>query len=282
MTLRFNTDPAGMSGVNQLSRLQQGFETSLSRMGSGQRIRTAADDVAGMRIATSLSSQSRGLGQAMRNASDAVSIAQVADGGLSGVSATLHGIREKVLQAGNASQSPESRAAIQADISKAVRSMDDIAGTTRFNNQPLLSGTFTDKTFQIGTLPGQTVNFSIDAVNSGNLGNPKLGTVAEIDVTTSEGTEAALGIVDAALDQVNTNRATLGSAYNQMGSSIRSIDTGRIQTLAAESSIRDVDLAEESMNMNRMKNLTNAGLFAQAQGKVSKEHVLSLLMSGAA
>lgn len=282
MTLRFNTDISGMLGANQLSRLQQGLGTSISRTGSGLQIQKAADNASGMTIANGLSSQARGFGQAMRNASDAISIAQVADGGMSGVSATLHGIREKVLQAANASQSPESRAAIQADISKAVAAMDDIAVNTRFNNQPLLSGTFTDKSFQIGNLPGQTLNFSISAVNSGRLGDPDLGMVADIDVTSEEGIGAALGIVDAALGQVNANRTRLGSAHNQLESSIRSIATSRVETSAAESSIRDVDIAEESMNMNRIKNLTNASLFAQIQGRANRDNVFSLLIPGAA
>ncbi|MDY0162058.1 flagellin [Desulfobotulus sp.] len=281
MTLRLNTDPAGLFGAHRLSGLQQGFETALSRLGSGQRIQKAADDVAGMTLANSLFSQSRSFGQAMRNASDAASIAQVAEGGLSGVSATLQGIREKVLQAANASQSPESRSAIQSDIAKAVQAMDDIAANTRFNNQPLLSGTFTDKAFQIGSLPGQTVTFSIGAVNSGRLGHADLGTVAEIDVRTMEGAEKALGIVDAALGQVNGNRARLGSAYGQVDSTVRSLSTARVQTLSAVSTLRDVDFAEESMNMNRMKNLTNASLFAQAQGHANRENIFSLLMGGA-
>ncbi|MCW7753863.1 flagellin [Desulfobotulus sp. H1] len=280
MTLRISSHGTAMSGASQLARLQQGLASSLSRMGSGLQIEKAADDPAGLTLSNHLFSQARGFGQAMRNASDAVSLAQVAEGGLAGIGATLHGIREKVLQAGSAGQSPESRVAIQSDIRAAVRAVDDIAANTRFTNQPLLSGAFTDQAFQVGIRPGETVRFSIGAVNSENLGHPDLGFLADIDVRSAEGTEKAIAVVEAAMGQVNDSRASLGSTYRQLESSVRSTAAARVQSMASASSMRDVDFAAESMNMNRMKNLMHASLFAQVQGGANRENVLSLLMPG--
>lgn len=261
----------------QLGKSEQGLASSLERISTGRRITRAADDAAGLFIADQLGAQARGMGQAIRNSNDAVSILQVAEGALGGTHALLQGIREKALQAANASQSPESRAAIQADITEARKALDDIAGNTGFNGQKLLTGTFSDRRFQIGANSGETLSLSIDAATSGFLGDREHGTVADMDVTTQEGAEAAIIIADAALEQVARSRSQLGATQNQVTASTANLFSGKIQAQAAESTIRDVDLAEESMNLDRMKALRKAGLFARAQANISRENVLSLL-----
>jgi len=271
-----NTTASLFSGT-QLQKTSQNLLTTLEKFASGNRINQAKDDGAGLAIANSLGSQARGFGQAISNAYDAVAIAQIADGALGQASELISSIRVQALQAGNASQSPESRQALQANIDKAVNQLDALAKTTTYNGQPLLSGGFTDKKFQTGPASGQTSTLSLGSIQPAALGDQKLGTVAQINVLTDQGAQNALGIADAALSQIDSMRADVGARQNQLASSIASLATSRINTLAAESTIRDLDFAEESANLATMETLNKAQLFATLQANSNKKNVFNLL-----
>jgi len=266
------------SAVSQLGNSQKNLASSLEKIASGRRINKAADDAAGMTIADSLLSQARGTGQALRNANDAISMAQVADSALGQSTALVQSIREKAMQAANASQTAETRQALQNDINNSLAQIDKIAQETTYNGQQLLSGTFTGKEVQAGTNSGETIKLSIAAATTDRLGNPILGSLSEINVLSQESAQDAIKIADEALGQINASRADLGSAQNQLASTINNLAATSTNLLSAASSIADVDLAEETINITTMKVLTEAKAFALAQSKnMNRQNVLSLL-----
>ena len=278
MSLSINNNNLGSWTNIQLQKSNQSLASVLEKLSSGKRINRAADDASGMHIADMLGSQARGLGQAIRNASDAVSMAQIADGALQESSNLIQTIRTNALKAAQDGQTTESRNAIQADIDKALGSLDQIAQNTSFNGQKLLSGNFTDKSFQVGVYPGETVTASFDSAEAAKLGDPANGQLSDINVLTQEGAQKAIQIADEALSQLNRNRSNIGSLQNQLESAIGNLATTQINVLSAQSAIQDVDVAEESMVLSNMKVLNKARVFASAQAnKMNKENVFNLL-----
>lgn len=264
--------------VSQLGSSQKSLASSLEKIASGQRINKAADDAAGMAIADSLLSQARGAGQALRNANDAISMAQVADSALGQSTTLVQSIREKALQAANASQTTETRQALQTDINKSLAQLNRIAQNTTYNGQQLLSGTFTGKEVQTGTNSSETIKLSIASAAADKLGSPTLGKLSEINVLSQESAQDAIKIADKALEQIDDSRADIGSTQNQLASTINNLAATSTNLLAAASSIADVDLAEETINFTTMKVLTEAKTFALAQAKnTNKQNILSLL-----
>ncbi len=256
---------------------QKSLTDSLVRLSSGKRINKAADDASGMAIAASLESQFLGLGQSIRNAVDAVSITQVADGALEESAGLVMAIREKALQAANDSQSFASRQALQADINKALSALNGIAQNTSYNGQNLFSGQFTNKAFQIGISSGETVALNIGQASPDILGNAD-GSLTDINVLTSEGASQALSIADAALADINGIRGEIGSVQNQLVSTMNNLTLTRINVAAGESQVSDLDFAEESINFAKMKVLGKASAFAAVQaGNMNKQSMMDLL-----
>ena len=277
MTYSINTNTAGLFSTNQLQKTQQNLLTSLAKLASGQRLNQAADDASGLTIADNLDSQARGFGISIRNANDAISIAHIADGALGQASELVNSIRVQALQAANGSQSIESKQALQANIQKSLSQLDSLAKNTTYNGQQLLAGGFTDKNFQIGAAANDTTTLSLGSIQPSQLGDQKLGSLAEVNVLTDKGAQQALGIADAALTQIDTMRADVGSRQNQLSATISNLSTSRLNTLSAESTIRDLDLAEESTNFATLESLTKAQIFAATQANSNKKNVLNLL-----
>ncbi len=276
MSLRVNT--GYRFSAYSLQQNQKDLTKSLQRLSTGKQINAASDDAAGMVLANKLSSQAKGMEQAMKNAGDAISVSQVADGALWQAAELVQNIREKAVQAAGIAQSPSSLKAIQAEINQNLDALKDISSHTSFNGQPLLSGSFTDKEFQIGASSGQTISLSLGSLDpsqiSGQISDVTSGTLAQIDVTTMDGAQAAIELADTALDYISQQRSQVGSFMNHLESTVNNLSNSRINTLSAESEIRDLDYAEESSNLNRIKLLARARAFAQAQaGEMSKQIV---------
>ncbi len=276
MSLRINTNPDSAFSTYQLQKSRQYLSDSLSHLSTGKKINKASDDAAGMSIANELISQSNGFAQAIKNANDAISIAQVADGALGQATDIIQDIRVKAIQAASAAQSPESRQAIQADISKNLESLKSISDTTSFNGQKLLSGTFTGKEFQVGAVSGETIEISLGSLDPAKISDAVSGTLADINVTTPEGAQAAIDMSDAALDYVGTQQSQVGSAMNQLDSTINNLSNSRINILSAASGIQDLDYVEASMNLNKMKALSKAQAFAQTEANASTKKIIDI------
>jgi len=278
MSLKINSNTQGMFANNQLRLTDSSLSGVLNRISTGKKINSAADDASGLSIANSLRSQALGMGQAMQNANDAISITQIADGAFDEATTIIDSIRTKSIQAANSGQSLESRQAIQADIDKSLASLDQIANNTSYNGQSLLSGTFSNKSFQVGGNSGETINLSIGSVQTSNLGNGEQGLLADIDVTTQDGAQSAIEVADQALKQVNSIRSDIGSTQNQLTSTINNLATSSVNTYSSESTIMDTDYAEESMVLNKMNSLLTARTFAAQQANVAQKNVISLLV----
>ena len=176
MGFRINTNVAAMNSHVNATMTNKALDSSLSKLSSGLRINSAADDASGMAIADSLRSQANGLGQAIRNANDGMSIVQIADKAMDEQIKILDTIKVKAIQAAQDGQSGDSRKALQADITRLMEQLDNIANTTAYNGQQLLSGQFTNKSFQIGAYSNQTVNVSIGATSSDKIGQSRFET----------------------------------------------------------------------------------------------------------
>jgi len=170
MSLKINTNIAALNAHRNMLKTDSGLSKSLERLSSGLRINKAADDASGMAIADSLKAQALGLGQAIANANDAVSVIQTADGALEESINIVNTIRTKALQAASDGQNSDSRAAIQRDINKLLGSLNNIADTTTFNGQTLLKGDFQNKFFQVGAYANQTINVSIANADASHVG----------------------------------------------------------------------------------------------------------------
>ena len=171
MTLRINTNVAALIAHKNLMKNDNALSASLEKLSSGLRINKAADDASGLTIADSLRLQGLGIGQAIRNANDGISVVQITDGALQESINIINSIKTKAVQAAQDAQTTNSRGAIQADITKLLEELDIIAQTTAFNNQKLLSGAFTNKEFQVGAYSGETISISIASAESTKLGH---------------------------------------------------------------------------------------------------------------
>ncbi|HEX9453435.1 MAG TPA: flagellin [Candidatus Binatia bacterium] len=170
MSLIINTNISALTAQRNLTRAQSGLEKSIQRLSTGLRINGAVDDAAGLAISDRLTTQVRGLNQAVRNANDGVSALQTADGSLNEVSNLLQRARELSVQSANDSNSSSDRSSLQAEVSSILSELDRLASTVQFNSRKLLDGTFQNAQFQIGANAFETVSFSISSVNTADLG----------------------------------------------------------------------------------------------------------------
>ncbi len=191
MALKINTNISSLTAQANLRKTDQRLSKSLERLSSGLRINKAADDASGMSIANVMKAQALGLGQAIRNANDGISIIQIADGALEEAINIVNTVKTKAIQAAQDGQTLESRNAIQADINKLLTELDDIAKTTSFNGMKLLSGNFFNKKFQVGAFTGQTAEISVGSTESSKIGHLVTG---ELHLSNSSGGKVELSI----------------------------------------------------------------------------------------
>ncbi|WP_321492204.1 flagellin [uncultured Desulfobacter sp.] len=265
MAITINGNSSALIAAKMLEKANTGLSESIERMATGRQLNSAADDASGMIIADSLKSQSLAAGQEIRNASDNVSITQTADGAMGGITDVLQNIRTQALNAASGANSPNSLSAIQSDIQGSLDTIDDIAGNTSYNGQNLLDGTYNTNTLSIGSLA------------TSNLGSPENGFLRDIDISTPEGAQQAIEIVDSAIEQVAQNRSTVGAAQNQYTSDISNMPTAQINMMASEYEIRDADIAEESMIYSQMKLLEGVATYTLNQSNSSNEALVNLL-----
>lgn len=213
MSLKINTNIAALNAHKNMIKTDNGLSSALEKLSSGLRINKAADDASGMAIADSLRSQFKGLGQAIRNGNDAISIVQTADAALEESINIVNTIKTKCIQAAQDGQTLESRKAIQADVTKLTEELDNIAQTTSFNGQKLLSGNFNDKKFQIGAYAGETVDISIQSTES-----TKIGHMNTAELTYTAGGTTTLTIVSS-LDNESYELNDLTLAYDNTSES---------------------------------------------------------------
>lgn len=265
-----------MNGINTesnssiLQQLQQKQETLFERLASGRRVNSASDDSAAQQIIDRLTTQVEGNRQSISNAFDGVSLAQVAEGGLSGINDDVNRIRELSVQAGNGLLNDADRSALQSEISQLQENITQTIDQTTFGGRELLSEDSSIE-FQVGANPGQRIG-----VGTSDLA-AQLDSVLNIDVSTSQGAQDALDAADEALEVVGGARAELGATQNQFESAARNLSQADVNVSAARSRLQDLDFAQATTDSIATGIQSQAALTVQAQANQQQGQVLSLL-----
>jgi flagellin len=273
MGLRVNTNIASLNAQRNLGLSTGKLNRSLERLSSGLRITRAADDAAGLAISERFRAEIRSLAQAERNANDGVSLLQIAEGALNETSGILVRLRELAVQSANGTLGQGERDALNDEFQAQIAEIDRIAAVTEFNGTTVLNTTGTSITFQVGsdnTTNDQITVTGVDATASG------IG-VSAFDISSLSGAQAALSGLTTAINTVASLRGQFGAAQNRLESAIRSIQIAIENTSAAESRIRDVDVASETAELTKNQVLQSAGISVLAQANLSTQAVLQLL-----
>ncbi len=279
MAIRINNNIASLTAQKNLSEVTDRLQGNFKRLSSGLRIATAADDAAGLAISERLRSQIRGLDQASRNASDGISLVQTAEGGLNEVSNILVRLKELAVQANTGTVSDSDKDTLQTELSDLVAEIDRIAQQIDFNGINLLDGSSSSVEFAVGigaTSGVDTISVSLDSIRTSGLTD---GTTAlsAINIGSSGNISNALSSIDAAIDTVSEFRGRLGSTENRLGAAISNLATQVENLTAAESRIRDVDVAKETADLTRNSIIQQASLSVLAQANLQSQSALSLL-----
>ena len=260
-----------MNANRMLGLTTNSLAKSTEKLSSGYRINRAADDAAGLTISEKMRSQIRGLDKASDNAQDGISAIQSAEGALNETHSILQRMNELATQAANDTNTSTDRGAIQKEIDQLVSEIDRIRSTTQFNTQNLLDGNFTGKNLQVGSLSGQNITLSISNMDAASL------SVNQLSVTSFTSAGAAMTKIQKAIDSVSGQRSYLGAVQNRLEHTINNLDTTSENTSAAESRIRDTDMADEMVQYSKNNILAQAGNSMLAQANQQTQGVLSLL-----
>ena len=270
MGLRINTNVSALNTSRILRRSTQSLNSSLERLSSGLRINRAADDAAGLAIADGFQSQVRGTGVAQRNSQDGVSLVQTAEGALSETTNILQRIRELAVQSANGTQSTQNRSSIDNEVQQLLAQIDDIAQDTEFNGIRVLSAAQT-VTLQAGPNPSQTLVIAVNGSKTNDLG------VSTVNVSSVASAVSAISTIDLAIQSVGTLRSTLGAFQNRLQFTINTLAIQEENASTSESSIRDADIAQETIKFTRNQILVSAGTSVLAQANIVPQQALQLL-----
>ena len=274
MALVIQTNVGSLQAQKNLASTQMLRSTSYNKLSSGYRINTAKDDAAGLAISESLKSQVRSLTVAERNAGDAVSMAQTAEGALGEISTILIRLRELATQSSNGALQSSDRSFIQTEFTNLQAEIKRIMTSTRFNGQQLIMSAAAEVGFQVG------INNATEDRIVVTFGAVNLATLTSTDTSlggAATNARSALDVIDASLTRVSTARARFGAVMNRLETTASNIQTVRLNLSAANSRIRDVDVAQESADQSRNQVLLQAGTSVLAQANQSPQQALSLL-----
>ena len=278
MSLFVNTNVSSINAQRQLFDVNDRLNTSFERLSSGFRINSAADDAAGLQISDRLTSQVEGLNQAVRNANDAISLSQTAEGALSEVTTSLQRIRTLAVQSQNGINSSADRQALQKEGSALRTEISRIATDTQFGNVNILDGNFSAK-FLVGANAGQTISVNLSSTNLGSISGfsaTGLG-ITTNNVSTAAGASALLSDIDAAISGIGAVRADLGALQNRFQSTIRNLSNISENLSSARSQIRDTDFAAETAELTRNQIIQQASVSVLSQANQRPQTALSLL-----
>ena len=265
MSLRINSNVDALQGYNNLNQTSSAVSKSMERLSSGFRINRSADDTAGLSISERMRGQIRGLAQATSNIGNAMSYVQTAEANLGEVHGMLQRVRELAVQYKNGSLSTTDQAAIQSEVNQLASEISRIGTSAKFNGLGLLDGT-TTVSFQVGANDGDTIT-----VASISLGST-LGTAYN-----SLGATTDLAEIDTAINAVSSQRAVFGAVQNRLEYASNAQKSYHENLVAAESRIRDVDMAQEMVSLTKNQVLAQAGTAMLAQANQAPQSVLSLL-----
>jgi flagellin len=274
MGLRVNTNVASINAQRNTAQVTTRLSHNFRRLSTGLRISVAADDAAGLAISERLRSQVRSLAQASRNANDGISLVQVGEGALNEVSNILTRLRELAIQAANGATSNADKNTIKEEFDSLVNEINRIAQSTEFNGVRLLDGSSSTVMFQVGINSQSgidTLNVSLTPALSTTLG------LSTVDVGSGGNTSYAIAQIDSAVNAVSALRGRFGSVQNRLQSTIANLGVASESLSAAESRIRDVDVAYETAELTRNSIMQQASISILAQANAQPQAALQLL-----
>ena len=262
MSLRVNTNIEAFDAHRNLQQTQYALGKSMQKLSSGLRINSAADDAAGLAISEKMTAQINGTDQAQRNAMDGISLVQTAEGAYNEMHSILQRVRELSVQAQNGTLTSSDTAAIDQEVGQLTAELSRISSNTEFNGLAALSGTFT---LQVGADQGSgnQISFSLTSISFSSIGSAASAT--------------ALSAIDTAITAVSSARSTLGAIQNRLEDAVDNLGVYEENISAAQSRIRDVDVAAETVNFTKLQILSQSGTAMLAQANSAPQNVLSLL-----
>lgn len=270
-----NTNVSALYAQNAMKTNSRVMSTTMEQLSTGTRVNSAKDDAAGLAIGQNMTSQIRGLNQAVRNANDGVNLLQTAEGSLVEQTNMLQRMRELSVQSSNASYSDTQRGYLNTEYAALSTQMDNIASQTSWNGQKLLDASGGDGTgsyvFQVGQNDAETVTVDIAAMASSDL-------LTDVeDISTAAGASTAIGVIDTALDTINSQRATIGAGINQLTYAADNLTNISANVTASRSSIIDTDYATASTQLAKSQIIQQAATAMLAQANQQPQSVLALL-----
>jgi flagellin len=296
--LSLHTNAAALSAQNSISRTQNSLSTSMTRLSTGYRINSAMDDAAGLQIATRLQAQTSGMGMAMRNTQNSISMIQTADGALDETTAILVRMKDLATQAADGSASDDDRTAMQSEYDALTKELSNILSNTTFGGTALLADTATSKfnskiTFQIGSAQSETMDVDLTAGGDSSLTDmhSKIATATAnykgdgtadstavgTEIKTLAGANTSITNLKDAIESVSKVRSNLGAAANRLDHVYNNLSNMSTNTKNASGRIMDVDFATESASMMSSQMLLQAGTAMLKQSNSQSSLVLSLL-----
>ncbi|MDA8424935.1 MAG: flagellin [Treponema sp.] len=282
-----NHNLSAMFAERSLQNTNQAIDKDMEKLSSGMRINRAGDDASGLAVSEKMRSQIRGLQQASRNAQDGISFIQVTEGYLQESQDIVQRLRELAVQSANGVYTSEDRMMIQVETSQLVSEIDRIASHAQFNGLNLLTGRFARQGatnvvtgsmwFQVGANMDQRVQVYVGTMTAKALGVRNIGDNSIISFETPDGSNRAIGTLDEALKRISKERANLGAYQNRLEYAIRGLDVGAENMQAAESRIRDTDMAKEMVSYTKNRVLAQAGNAMLAQANQKTQDVMALL-----
>jgi flagellin len=274
MGLFINTNVASINARGNLDRVTTRLQGSFRKLSTGLRITSAADDAAGLAISERMRAQIRSLTQAQRNANDGISLVQVGEGAMNEISNILVRMRELAIQANNGTNSDADKDTLDQEFGNLIEEVDRISQSTQFNGVNLLDGSTASITFQVGfgvAAGVDTLDVPLQSVLASDLG------IDALDISSAGSPTTALAAIDGAVDLVAAARGDFGALQNRLASTITNIGVNIENLSAAESRIRDVDVASETAELTRNSILQQAAISILAQANVQPQVALSLL-----
>ncbi|MEG3766905.1 flagellin [Alteromonas sp. 14N.309.X.WAT.G.H12] len=277
MSLYVNTNVSALNAQRQLFDVSNSLGTSFERLSSGFRINSAKDDAAGLQITDRMTSQIQGLNQAVRNANDAISLSQTAEGALDETTTALQRIRQLAVQSQNGINSSADRLALQKEVSALATEITRISTDSQFNGVDILTGGFSAQ-FLVANA-GQTISVNLSAINLAGLNGFSAGGLGLTGGTVADvaGASALLSVVDGAISAIGGVRADLGALQNRFQSTIRNLSSISENVSAARSRIRDTDFASETAELTRNQIIQQASTTVLSQANQRPQSALQLL-----
>jgi len=275
MSQTINTNVMSLNAQRNLSTTKSQMATAVQRLSSGLRVNSSKDDAAGLAIATRMESSVRGMNVAARNAQDAISMSQTAEGAIGQVTDALQRMRELAVQSANGTNNSGDRANLDAEFTQLASEVSRVIGSTTFNGTLLLNGSVTSFSFQVGSGTGSLDTIILTSASLASIAT----SVASMAISGTDGTAATASIdgIDALLTNLTTERAKIGAAQNRFEAVIASLQVASENTQAARGRIMDADYAAETANLTRVQILQQAGTAMLAQANTAPQSVLSLL-----